>query len=42
MKRALKKKHLKIYLENSRIELVFLPPYSHNLNLIERGWKFFS
>ena len=28
------------YLENSRIELVFLPPYSPNLNLIERLWKF--
>jgi len=27
--------------ENSeRLELVFLPPYSPNLNLIERLWKF--
>jgi len=34
-------KLVKTYLENSRIELVFLPPYSPNLNLIERVWKFF-
>ena len=25
----------------SRIELIFLPPYSPNLNLIERLWKYF-
>lgn len=30
------------YLKNSRIELNFLPPYSPNLNLIERFWKFFK
>ena len=30
------------YLQNSRIELMFLPPYSPNLNLIERFWKFFK
>ncbi|MDV7400729.1 IS630 family transposase, partial [Arthrospira platensis SPKY1] len=30
------------YLEHSRIELKFLPPYSPNLNLIERFWKFFK
>ena len=30
------------YLENSKIELVFLPPYAPNLNLIERYWKFFK
>ena len=30
------------YLENSRITLLFLPPYSPNLNLIERFWKFFK
>jgi transposase len=30
------------YLENSRIEILFLPPYSPNLNLIERFWKFFK
>jgi len=28
-------------LENSRIKLVFLLPYSPNLNLIERVWRFF-
>jgi transposase len=26
--------------ENTRIEFIFLPPYSPNLNLIERIWKF--
>ena len=26
--------------DNTRIKLVFLPPYSPNLNLIERIWKF--
>jgi transposase len=31
------------YLQNnSRINLIFLPPYSPNLNLIERLWKFFK
>ena len=30
------------YLETSKITLVFLPPYSPNLNLIERYWKFFK
>jgi transposase len=30
------------FLETSKIELVFLPPYSPNLNLIERFWKFFK
>ena len=28
------------YLATSRIKLMFLPPYSPNLNLIERLWKF--
>jgi len=28
------------YVENSTIEMIFLPPYSPNLNLIERLWKF--
>jgi transposase len=28
------------YIQTSRIELVFLPTYSPNLNLIERLWKF--
>jgi transposase len=30
------------YWQNSRIELKFLPPYSPNLILIERIWKFFK
>jgi len=30
------------YLASSRIELLYLPPYSPNLNLIERAWKFFK
>jgi transposase len=30
------------YVENSKIELLFLPPYAPNLNLIERLWKFFK
>jgi transposase len=29
-------------LKDSKVELVFLPPYSPNLNLIERYWKFFK
>ena len=28
--------------QNSRIRLMFLPPYSPNLNIIERLWKFFK
>lgn len=30
------------FLTNSSIKLVFLPPYSPNLNIIERLWKFFK
>jgi len=30
------------YLEDSRIELMFLPAYAPNLNLIERYWKYFK
>ena len=30
------------FLETSRVEILFLPPYSPNLNLIERFWKFFK
>ena len=30
------------YLLSSRIEILFLPPYSPNLNPIERLWKFFK
>lgn len=33
---------VKDFLANSKIELVFLPPYAPNLNLIERFWKFFK
>ena len=29
-------------LEDTKIKLMFLPPYSPNLNLIERYWKFFK
>ena len=28
--------------ENPRIRFMFLPPYSPNLNIIERLWKFFK
>lgn len=34
-----KNKAVKKYVEDSRIEMIFLPPYSPNLNLIERLWK---
>ena len=30
------------YLETSKIEVKFLPPYSPNLNLIERLWRFLN
>jgi len=33
-------KLIKNYLKNSKIKLIYLPPYSPNLNLIERLWKF--
>ena len=33
---------VKEYLQGSRVELIFLPSYSPNLNLIERLWKFFK
>lgn len=35
-----KSKKVKEYLETSRVKLHFLPPYSPNLNLIERLWRF--
>jgi transposase len=35
-------KAVQAYLQDSRIKLVFLPPYAPNLNLIERLWKFFK
>ena len=39
--RYYRSKAVKEYLKDSRIKLVFLPPYAPNLNLIERLWKFF-
>ncbi len=33
-------KLVKQFLEHSNIKLIFLPPYSPNLNLIERLWKY--
>ena len=38
--RYYKNKVLNEYLKNSKIKQIFLPPYSPNLNLIERLWKF--
>jgi len=35
-------KEVQSYLKNSKVKLKFLPPYSLNLNLIERFWKFFK
>jgi transposase len=35
-------KEVMVYLQTSRIQLVPLPSYSPNLNLIERLWKFFK
>ena len=33
-------KELQNWVEDNRIKQIFLPPYSPNLNLIERLWKF--
>ena len=33
---------LKDHLEGTKIQLLYLPPNSPNLNLIERYWKFFK
>jgi transposase len=38
--RYYRSKLVREYLETSRIKMVFLPPYSPNLNPIERLWKF--
>lgn len=35
-------KSVKNFIKNSRINLIFLPSYSPNLNLIERVWRFFK
>lgn len=40
--RYYRSKAVQAYLENSRIKLVFLPPYAPNLNPIERLWKLFK
>ena len=40
--RYYKSKTVAEYLQGSRIQLEPLPPYSPNLNLIERFWKFFK
>jgi transposase len=40
--RYYRSKQVKEYLKDSKINLIFLPPYSPNLNLIERYWKFFK
>ncbi len=40
--RYYRSRKVKNYLESSRIKIIFLPPYSPNLNLIERLWKFFK
>ncbi len=40
--RYYRSKLVKAYIEDSRIELMFLPPYAPNLNLIERYWKYFK
>ena len=39
--RYYKSKLVQEYLGTSKIDLKFLPPYSPNLNLIERFWRFF-
>ena len=33
---------VKEFLEKSRVEIKFLPPYAPNLNLIERLWRFMN
>jgi len=33
-------KEVKEYLKNSKIELVFLPPYAPHLSLVERVWRY--
>ena len=39
--RYYRSRKVKEFLARSKIKLVFLPPYSPNLNLIERLWKYF-
>jgi transposase len=40
--RYYRNRELKKILRGTKIKLIFLPPYSPNLNLIERYWKFFK
>ena len=40
--RYYKNKKVSEYLKGSTIELIFLPAYAPNLNLIEKFWKFFK
>ena len=40
--RYYRSKMVRGYLARSKIELIFLPAYSPNLNLIERFWKYFK
>jgi transposase len=40
--RYYKNKEVMAYLAHSKIDMHFLPPYSPNLNLIERLWKFLN
>ena len=40
--RYYRSRKVKAYVSTSKIELCFLPPYSPNLNLIERYWKYFK
>ena len=40
--RYYRSKLLKEYTYDTKIKMIFLPPYSPNLNLIERYWKFFK
>ncbi|MGH8477056.1 MAG: transposase [Methylococcales bacterium] len=40
--RYYRSKLVQTYLNESKIELMFLPPYAPNLNLIERYWKYFK
>jgi len=40
--RYYRSKEVSEFLETSRIEFVFLPPYAPNLNLIERYWLYFK
>ncbi|WP_223295297.1 IS630 family transposase [Allochromatium vinosum] len=40
--RYYRSKAVREHLETSRVQLVFLPLYAPNLNLIERFWKYFK